>query len=304
MTALIRQARQTNQVGQIKRSRPTKLELEHRREALVRLAEEVKPASVRHIYYRAVAAGLVEKKESGYNKVVYDLGILRSQGRIPYNWIVDNGRRGHFPLVSRSPESALRRTAHLYRRDPWQYDDAPNVEIWCESRSIAGVLMDLKDQYAVPIFPTGGQTSETFAYEAATSYRRTTIVLYAGDYDPAGLQCGAQLEAKLRKHADPEVNIEFRLLSITDAQAATMQALGTPPKSDYWVDQHGQRHDFVGQAIELEAVDPNVMRRLFAEAIEQIAYDHIGHDIFTENREIEAGERDRLEELAEGWWSA
>ena len=108
------------------------------------LAEEARPASVRHIYYRAVAAGIVPKDERGYNKVVYDLGILRETGRIPYGWIVDNGRRGHFPLVSRSPESALRALAYAYRRDPWQETGAPEVEIWCESRSIAGVLMDLK----------------------------------------------------------------------------------------------------------------------------------------------------------------
>lgn len=299
---LIQRARHTNLVGQTKRYRATKDELQARRDALVRLTEEAQPASVRHIYYRAVAAGLVEKNENGYNKVVYDLGALRDNGRVPYGWIIDTGRSAHWPLVQHSPASALKGLAYRYRRDPWRDADAPKIEIWCESKSIAGVLMDLVDEYAVPIYPTSGQTSETFAYEAARQYySKPVVILYAGDYDPAGLQCGAQLEAKLRKHARPEIPISFRWVSITADQAEALQSLGTPPKQGHWVDQHGDRHDFIGQSIELEAVDPNLMRRLFAEAIEQIAYDHHGHDIFAANREIETTERDRLNEVIEGW---
>lgn len=293
---------QVRQAGQIKH-RPTRAELLERRERLVQIAAEVRPASLRHIYYRAVAAGLVAKNDSGYNKVVYDFGQLRESGQVPYGWIEDNGRRAHYPRIERTPQIALNALAHRYRRDPWQEPESPQVEIWCESRSIAGVLMPLGEAFAVPIFPTGGQSSTTFAYNAAISYsaNRPVVVLYAGDYDPAGLQCGSQLEGKLRKHADPDVEITFRWLSITPEQATTMQALGTPPKQTHWVDHDGGRHDFIGQAIELEAVDPNVMRLLFSEAIAQVAQDHYGRDIFTENRELEADDRARLATLAERW---
>ena len=285
-------------------TRATKSEMEHRRANLHHLAEEAQPASVRHIYYRAVAAGgLVEKTKAGYQKVQRQLLALRREGRMPYDWIEDNARRAHYPIVDGSPESALRYLAYTYRRDPWQDADAPRVEIWCESESIAGVLMPLKDQYAVPIFPIKGQSSETFAYEAAKIYSpgRRVVVLYAGDYDPAGLSIAVHLKGKLRRFADPSVDIDFRRLAITDEQSRALQSLGSPSKQRHWVDHEGTRHEFVGQAIEAEAVDPNVMRRLFSEAIEQIAYDHHGYDVFASNREVEVEERAQLSELARGW---
>ena len=291
------------EAGIVKRVRPTRIELEHRRTTLVELARSAQPATVRHVYYRAVVEGLVEKSESGYCKVQRDLVELRRAGAIPYSWIEDTGRRAHYPLVRTSPAAALSMLAYTYARDPWQAPGAPRVEIWCESRSIAGTLTELVDQYAVPIFPIGGQTSDTFAYEAATSYRadRRVVVFYAGDYDPAGREVASQLEGELRHHADDGAVIEFATLTITDDQALTMQALGTKPKKSLWRDFDGEHHEFRGQAIELEAVDPVVLRRVFSEAIEQIAYDAAGYNIFAENLARETIERAQLAELAAGW---
>lgn len=298
-----------NDAGLIKRHRPTKVQMELRRTSLVEIARDAQPASVRHIYYRAVVAGLVPKTENGYTKVQRGLLDLRRSGEIPFDWIVDDGRRAHWPLVDQSPSSALGSLSRTYRRDPWHSHDAgvPRVEIWCESRSIAGVVESLKDKYAVPIFPIGGQSSDSFAWEAAQTHSarsdRPVIVLYAGDFDPAGLEIGSQLEGKLRTYSERD-NLEFRRLAITEEQAMNLQAagLGTNPKKSTWKDFFGERHDFPGQAIEAEALDPRIMRRLFSEAIEAIARDHYyGRDIFAENRVIEAQERDQLQDLARGW---
>lgn len=284
-------------------SRSTKAEMELRRTTLLEIAREVQPASVRHIYYRAVVAGLVEKKETGYRKVQRQLLDLRRTGALPFDWITDEGRRAHWPATEWSPSSALNYLSTSYRRDPWQAFGAPKVEIWCESESIAGVLMPLKDQYAVPIFPLKGQGSETFVWNAARTYRdgRDVVVLYAGDYDPAGLQIGVQLEGKLRGYSRSGLDLDFRRVAINDEQSGNLQALGTPPKQAHWIDYDGIRHEFVGQAIEAEAIDPKVMRALFANIITEVAYTAVGKDIFTENAEIEEADRVRLAELAAGW---
>jgi hypothetical protein len=127
-------------------------------------------------------------------------------------------------------------------------------------------------------------------------------VLYAGDFDPAGLEISSQLEGKLRAYSGRD-DLVFTRLAVTDLQARQLQSagLGTKAKKDSWVDYDGVRHSFHGQAIEAEAIDAPVMRRLFAEAITSIALDHYGRDIFTENTEIEEAERERLQELARGW---
>lgn len=292
--------------GTTKRS--SRAEMANRRTTLVEIAREAQPASVRHLYYRAVVAGLVEKKETGYRKVQRQILELRRTGVIPFGWITDEGRRAHWPTVDRSPAAALDYLAYSYRRDPWQYDHAPKVEIWTESESIAGVLMPLRDEYTVPIFPLKGQGSETFVWNAAAGYaaqHRSIIVLYAGDYDPAGLQIGVQLEGKLRKYAADSVDIDFRRVAITDQQANPLQALGTSPKQHHWIDYAGDRHDFEGQAIEAEAIDPKVLRSLFSTIIEQVAQDTSGvTDLFGESRAIEQVEREQLSDLSLQWGSA
>lgn len=276
--------------------------MEHRRATLLQIAEEAQPASVRHIYYRAVAAGLVEKKQTGYRKVQREILELRRSGEIPFSWITDDGRRAHWPLVRSSPRSALASLAYNYARDPWQGPEAPRVEIWCESESLAGVLMPLRDSYAVPIFPLKGQGSETFAWSAAQSYGpgERVVILYAGDYDPAGLQIGSQLEGKLNRYSDCD-QIDFRRLAITDKQSTALQPLGTPAKQHHWIDYDGDRHEFIGTAIESEAVDPQVMRDLFASQIEQVAYDAYGYDVFARSKVIEVEEREQLQDLMGRW---
>ncbi len=297
---------QTSEVCATGATRSTRAVMALRRSTLVEIAREAQPASVRHLYYRAVVAGLVEKKETGYRKVQRQILELRRGGVIPFGWITDEGRRAHWPTVDRSPSSALDFLAYTYRRDPWQFPGAPKVEIWTESESIAGVLMPLRDQYAVPIFPLKGQGSETFVWNAADAYAagRRIVVLYAGDYDPAGLQIGVQLEGKLRQYAARDVEIDFRRVAIDDDQARRLQALGTPPKQTHWVDYAGGRHDFVGQAIEAEAVDPKVLRSLFSTIVEQVAQDTSGRDVFAESRVIENADRESLAALARGWGGA
>lgn len=283
-------------------SRATVAQMEHRRAELLNLARDAAPASVRHVFYRAVVAGLVPKSTAGYQKVQRQLLELRRAGRLPWHWIVDNGRRAHWPHVEFSAESSLRRLARTYRRNPWPVD-GPRVEVWVESESIAGMLAPLIEEFAVPIFPCKGQSSETFARDAAQEYEpgQEVVVLYAGDYDPAGLQIASQLEGKLRTYAETSVSVDFRRLAITDEQAIAMQALGTPAKQASWQDHSGIRHEFVGNAVEAEAVDPRTMRSLFAAEIQGIAFSHAGIDVFAQGRQLEQVEREELAQIARRW---
>lgn len=276
--------------------RATRTEMELRRESLFDIAREVQPAGVRHIYYRAVVAGLVPKTQQGYRKVQRELLELRRGGRLPFSWIVDEGRKAHWPLVDRSPYSALRSLALTYQRDPWQDPGLPRVEVWVESQSIAGMLDPLLKQFAVPIFPLRGQGSESFVWSAAREYsaHQPVVVLYSGDYDPAGLQIGSQLEGKLRAYADPHVSIDFRHVMVTEEQAEMLQALGTEPKQRHWVDYDGNRHPFRGRAVEGEAVDPRTMRDLLAAIIRDIAVAAAGYDIFEASAHTEREEQRAL----------
>ena len=82
------------------------------------------------------------------------------------------------------------------------------VEVWCESRSLIGVLGPVCREYVVPLFPSGGFSSLSFTYQAAThimeSGRANAVILYVGDYDQAGVLIDKAIEKRLRGFLDDE----------------------------------------------------------------------------------------------------
>ena len=56
------------------------------------IVEAMRPMTVRQVFYQATVKGLVEKSEAGYGKVQTDLALMRRDGELPYDWLVDNTR--------------------------------------------------------------------------------------------------------------------------------------------------------------------------------------------------------------------
>jgi hypothetical protein len=125
------------QTGQIKkRRRSTKAEVEARRKALLDIIDDGKPMTVRQVFYQATVRGIVEKLETGYNKVQTDLTLMRRDGALPYDWLTDNTRWQRKPRTFNSVEDALKETARFYRKDLWA-NAGTYVEIWLEKDALA-----------------------------------------------------------------------------------------------------------------------------------------------------------------------
>ena len=73
--------------------------------------------TVRQVFYQATVKGLVEKSEAGYAKVQTDLALMRRDGELPYDWLVDNTRMMRKPRSVSSIKQALDDTARLYRKN-------------------------------------------------------------------------------------------------------------------------------------------------------------------------------------------
>ena len=228
------------------------------------------PQTVRHVFYRMTDPRLpepVEKTEHGYRQVVARLVALRRAGDVPYEWIADSTRSGVHVSTWANPGEVVQNAAESYRTNPW---DAAGVyvEVWCESRSIAGVLAGDCNGRAVSLYPAGGFTSLTLPYEAA---RRITgmvgmdvpiRVLYVGDYDPAGLLIPDSIESELHGHL-PGRSISFDRLAITEAQIGT-HGLPTKPR------KAGElRLPDVATTVEAEAMPAGLLRGLLRDAIDE-----------------------------------
>ena len=77
-------------------------------DGLYQIVERYQPMTVRNVFYRAVAAGLVEKTEAAYKGTVGRLLTeMRRSERLPYGWITDSTRWQRKPRSYSDLEAAL-----------------------------------------------------------------------------------------------------------------------------------------------------------------------------------------------------
>jgi hypothetical protein len=287
------------EAGHTKRKRSTKTELAARYEALSEIVAAAAPTGVRFCYYRAVSQGIVPKTNNGYVLVQRALMHLRETGAIPWASITDSSRWMRKPETWNSVEDLLADAASSYRRALWS-DANALVEVWCESESVAGVIWPVTSEWDVPLYPIKGQTSASFAYSAAMTYRhddRPVIIYYVGDHDPAGLEIEANLAHKLREYSEHD-GITFQRLACTPEQVAELALIGYPPKKDTWRHPTLGAQPFIGEAVEVEAIDAPILRDLVKAAITS----HLDPHELDVIRTVEQSEREGLTRMAHGWW--
>jgi hypothetical protein len=275
---------------QIKRHRSTNAEVEQRREQLLAIVDDGKPMTVRQVFYQATVRGLVEKAETGYAKVKADLTIMRRAGDLPYDWLADNTRWQRKPRTFSSVEEALKDTARFYRKSLWDNADA-YVEIWLEKDALAGVIYPVTSMYDVPLMVARGYASLSFLYSAAEYINDLDVPAYIyhlGDFDPSGVNAGEKIEETLREMA-PDAEIIFQRLAVTPEQIAEWDLPTRPTKTS-----DTRAKSFGGAlSVELDAIDPNVVRELVQAAIEC----HLPADEFAVLKAAEESERKIISRL-------
>lgn len=249
-----------------RRQRATKAQMAMLDEQILAVLTADHPQSVRHVFYRLTDPRLaqpVPKTGQGYQQVQRRCLALRRSGRLAYDWISDATRRGYHVSTFTNAGDFIQRMSGLYRAQLWTRD-LPHVEVWVESRSLAGVLQDTCEELAVSLYPCGGFASATLAYEAAEDInqlrRDRAVVLYVGDYDPAGVIIDEALEAELRRHL--ETPLELIRLAVNEDQIAEFD-LPTKPRK-----QSDTRRPDVRETVEAEALPAATMRAIVREAVE------------------------------------
>jgi len=260
------------------------------REALHGIAKESQPTTARFIFYRAAALQIVPKTSAGYRAVQREIGLMRERTEMPFSWIADNTRWQRKPDTYNDLESFLAEAARLYRRDLWNHSPA-YVEVWCESDSVAGVLMPVTYEFDVPLMVVRGYSSKTFAYNAAKAIEadgRPAFLYYFGDYDPSGLDIERSLRESLSRYA-PTADITFDRVAVTGDDITAMDLPGSIKKAT-----DTRSKTFVGKAVEIESIPANILRAWCRRVIEG----HVDHQALEVLRVAEESERSILGRLA------
>jgi hypothetical protein len=273
----------------IRRHRATKAEVEHRRESLLATVTEMRPMTVRQVFYQASVRGIVGKSEAGYTKVQTDLVQMRRAGMLPYNWLADNTRWQRKPRTFSSVQQALDDTARLYRKALWADADA-YVEVWLEKDALAGVILPVTSTYDAPLMVARGYASLSFLHEA-TEYISgldvPTYIYHFCDFDTSGVNAGEKIEQTLKEMAS-SADINFERVSVTTEQIATWDLPTRPTKAS-----DSRAKGFGDISVELDAIEPNWLRQLVKTAIEQ----HPPPDQFEALKAAERSERTLIEGL-------
>lgn len=279
------------QASQIKRRRATRADMEERRLRLWTIVREMRPMTVRQVFYQATVRGIVEKSEAGYTKVQTDLVQMRRSGMLPYDWLADNTRWQRKPRTFDSIEQALNDTARFYRKSLWT-DAGSYVEIWLEKDALAGVVQPITAMYDVPLMVARGYASLSFLHSAAeyiASLDVPTFIYHCGDFDPSGVNAGEKIEQTLKDLA-PDAEIHFQRIAVTMEQIDAWRLPSRPTKTT-----DSRAKGFGDISVELDAIEPQRLRDL----VESFIQLHLPAEQFKVLRAAEESERSLLANLVD-----
>ncbi len=249
------------------RKRATRDEMAERFAVLRTIVAELRPCTVRQVFYQATIRGVVEKTEAGYDRVQRALVAMRRNGSLPYGWIADNTRWQMKPRTWSSLPHMLEETARLYRRRLWD-DAGAYCEVWLEKDALAGVVAPVTERYDVPLMVARGFSSLSFLYEAAQDIARLSVpayVFHLGDHDPSGQCAAGKIEETLRELA-PGAEIHFERLAVRPWQIDAWKLPSRPTKP---TDTRAKAFGYA-ESVELDAIHPETLRGLVLGQIEAL----------------------------------
>jgi hypothetical protein len=151
------------------------------------VAEAAQPITGRGVGYKLFSAGLIKSMARNEMQRVYRLlKEAREEGTIPWEWIVDETRGLERRATWDNPSEFAHDFVRSYRRDNWNQQPV-RCQVWSEKGTVRGVLKPVLDEYAVGFNPLHGFNSATEVYNISQDDDgRPLVVLYVGDFDPAG----------------------------------------------------------------------------------------------------------------------
>jgi hypothetical protein len=285
----MRQANRSRSTKQ-KNTRRTRAQVENLREWIECILYEIKPATIRQLFYQLTGNGVIEKTQAEYRNVVVRLcSEMRRSHRLPFSWLADNTRWQRKPDSYSSLEALLQNTLATYRRSVWD-DQIAYIEIWCEKDALSGVFYKVTSAWDVPLMVTRGFSSLSFLYSAAEEIIRQNDagkdchIYYFGDHDPSGVVNDRVIERDLRSFAG-DADFTFRRMAVTEAQ---IEDLSLPTRPTKTKGTHAK--NFKGDSVELDSIPPNELQALIESCITR----HINTPAYNALMAAEESERETL----------
>jgi hypothetical protein len=259
------------------------------------LARE-QPATIRQLFYRLVSIHVLENSTPDYHKLIRVMTLGREREEIPFEWIVDRSRPTYSPNVFDDLKDGLTALRNCYRKDYWQ-DQRSHVEVWAEKDAITGAIQPVTDELGITMRVSRGFVSTTRVHEIAAEFAaisKPVHVYYLGDHDPSGR--AIELDLYDRVSRCDGVSFHMGRLAILEND---IRRFKLPPLRVKLQDPRaaGFRRTFGNQAVELDALPPDELRRRVREAVEL----HIDGEAWTRALAVEKAEKKSIENFVRRW---
>jgi len=230
------------------------------------IVEQDRPMTVRGVAYRLAAIGMIPKLDKDFGYVSGWMTAMRRDDELPYEWVVDYGRRIVAPQTYSSIKQALLEAVEDYRLDVWA--DLPDYPIiGCEKETLTGIFTEETWSRAVPLVPIRGNCGETYVNDVAQliiSRDKPVTIYYFGDYDMRGVGIDQDFEQRLRRLVAKGSTIEITFERVA-VNADQIKALNLPIRPS----KETSEKFTSDESVDVDAVPAPELRRLARVCIER-----------------------------------
>ena len=276
-------------------SKKSKEIIQHADQIIVNYQGQGLRLTLRQLYYRFVAAGLIPNTERNYKQLGSIINDARLAGMLDWEAIEDRSRN----IISiphwTNPGEIIIAAANGYSIDKW-IDQEYYVEVWVEKQALESVVSDACRSLDITCFACKGYVSQSEMWRAAMRIRskhKHSVIIHLGDHDPSGIDMTRDIQDRLSIFC---ADVEVRRIALNMNQIEQYNPPPNPAKiTDTRFAAYSQEHG--DESWELDALEPSVLKNLIQTEIRSL----MNEDRFNARMEIQIMDKARLLELSNEW---
>lgn len=258
--------------------------------------------TLRQLHYQFVARDLYQNTQQNYKRLGNILDAARKAGLVDWDAIEDRTRSIRRIPVWRTPESAVEQIHMAFKLDPWEEQPVKRrIEVWVEKDAAVGIVEPTCNKLRLPYFSCRGYSSSSGLYEAGKrlqAYRERgyeTLILYAGDHDPSGVQMTEVSEDRVALYAResiPFVRIALTMEQIEEHNPPPNFVKETDSRTKWYIEKFDTEDCW-----ELDALLPDTVDQIIRGHVEPL----IDQEAWDKTMESEAEHKATLLEIISNW---
>jgi hypothetical protein len=218
--------------------------------------------TLRQLFYRLVSEQVIPNTQTAYKRLSALTAEARRAGEFPD--LIDRGRQIHRYAHWGSIAACLSEARGYFRLDRTQGQDV-SIYLGVEKAGMVVQLQSWFGDLGIAVLALGGYSSQTYVddvvYDAATG--RPAVLLYAGDFDPSGEDIDRDFVERTDCW-DEVVRVALTAEQVRDYGLPINPGKSTDSRAGGFISRHGELVQ-----VELDALDPDELRRLYTDAISE-----------------------------------